>query len=389
VNAFVGNGQLGGPPCPSGTVTLTDGTTQIDGGTFTLNTFGYFEDQANQLPVGTHTLKAVYAGDNSFNGSTSLVDTVIVSQTTTTTTVAASQTAVNSGVPVTLTATVASPSTATASAAQEPTGHVQFFSGGTALGAPVTVTGGANMSTSPATAQATATLTTSTLASGNDVITAQYLGDSNYAASTVSAGVTVSVSTAGINLAPATNTVTIPISAPGMSNTQVITVTGSNLVSADNVTLICAVTASPAGAVYPPTCNVFGTPDMNFSSPNIINLSATATTGNATMTVSTTPVTARVNPLRGPQGPNWFLVSEVGAFIACFFLLGISRQKRRSVVLLAMLLFAVLAVGTGCGSSYGGGGGNPGTTTGTYTIMVTATPASGVAQSTMIAVNVQ
>jgi hypothetical protein len=88
-----------------------------------------------------------------------------------------------------------------------------------------------------------------------------------------------------------------------------------------------------------------------------------------------------------PAGPNWFLLSEIGAFIACFFLLGISAQKRRGLVFLAMLLFAVMAVGTGCGSSSSSS--NPGTATGAYTVTVTATPSSGAAQTTAIAVNVQ
>jgi hypothetical protein len=269
---------------------------------------------------------------------------------------------------------------------------VQFFVGPAALGSPVTVTGGVNTSNTPATAQAIATLTTSTLPSGTDMITAQYNGDNNYTASATTTGVSINVSTAGINLAPATGTVTIPISAAGMSNTQVITVTGSNIVSTDNVALTCAVSNSPAGAVYPPTCSMFGAPDSNFTAPNIINLTAAneTTGGTATMTVATTPKTAAVfRPTSRPPSPNWFLVSEVGAFIACFFLLGISAQKRRSLVLLGMLIFAVLAVGTSCGSAYNGsGGGNPGTTLGTYTITVTATPQSGAAQTTTIMVKV-
>jgi hypothetical protein len=57
---------------PTGTVTLTDslngGTAlPLDGGTFKLNSFGYFEDQAIQLAVGTHTISAAYSGDNSFS----------------------------------------------------------------------------------------------------------------------------------------------------------------------------------------------------------------------------------------------------------------------------------------------------------------------------------
>jgi hypothetical protein len=353
-----------------------------------------FEDQPNQLTAGVHNLKAVYSGDNSFSPSTpstSGTATVTVAQAMTTTTVTADQTAVNSGIPVTLTATVATTSGATANATQEPTGTVQFLlPGGVALGSPVTVTGGVNSTTMFA--QATASMTTSFPTSGSDTISAQYNGDNNYTASATTTPVTINVSTAGINLAPATGTVTIPISAPGMSGTQLITVTGSSIVSTDNVTLTCAVTTSPTGAVYPPTCNAFGVPDSNFTAPNIINLTTAneSTGGTATMTVATTPKTAAVfRPTSRPLSPNWFLVSEVGAFIACFFLLGISAQKRRGVVLLAILIFAVMAVGTSCGSAYnGGGGGNPGTTLGTYTITVTATPASGAAQTTTITVKV-
>jgi hypothetical protein len=172
-----------------------------------------------------------------------------------------------------------------------------------------------------------------------------------------------------------------------------MTVTGSNIVSIDNVTLTCAVTASPMGALDPPTCNAFGAPDSNFMAPNIINLTTAneTTGGNATMTVATTPKTSGVfRPTSRPLGPNWFLVGEVGAFIACFLLLGISAQKRRGLVLLAMLIFAVIAVGTSCGSPNNISiSGNPGTTIGMYTITVTATPVSGAAQTTAITVNVQ
>jgi hypothetical protein len=108
------------------------------------------------------------------------------------------------------------------------------------------------------------------------------------------------------------------------------------------------------------------------------------------MTVASTAAQGIVfRPASRPQGPNLFLVSEVAAFIACFFLLGITAQKRRRFVLLAMLLFAVIAVGTGCGSSNTGGTTTPATTVGTYTVTVTATPAGATAQTTAVTVNVQ
>ena len=376
---------IGGPDCPTGMVTVKDGATPLDAGTFTLNSLGFFEDQPIQLSVGTHNIVAVYAGDNSFTGSTSTTDTVTVTKASTTTTVSANPNSVAAGGTVALTATVDSPSNAIASLAQEPTGTVQFLKGGTPFGAPVAVVG----STTSLTAQATATMAAAALPNGQNQITAQYLGDSNYAASAVSTAVTVSVGVPGINLSASTGT--INISAPGQSGTQLITVSAANGFTG-SVTLSCAVTSSPSGAVYPPTCS-FGTPGQNFTAPSTITLSATNTSGNATLTVISTAAHAGVfRPASRPAGPNWFLTSEIGAFIACFFLLGISAQKRHSFVLLAMLLFAVMAVGTGCSNPYGGGGGGggiPGTTKGAYTVTVTATPAGATAQTTAIAVNVQ
>jgi hypothetical protein len=237
-------------------------------------------------------------------------------------------------------------------------------------------------------AQATATIPAAALPNGHNQITAQYSGDSNYLGST-SAPITVDVGVPGINLSSSTGTINIP--APGQSGTPspLITVSAANGFTGA-VTLSCAVSSSPSGAVSPPTCS-FGMPGQNFTAPNVITLSSANTSGNATMTVASSAAQGIVfRPTSRPRGPNWFLVSEVGAFIACFFLLGISAQKRRSFVLLSMLLFAVMAVGTGCGNSNSGGSGShPATTTGAYTMTVTATPAGGTAQTTAVTVNVQ
>jgi hypothetical protein len=59
---------------PTGTVLLTDtfngSTGPLDGGTFKLNSAGYFEDQPIQLAAGAHSIQAAYQGDNSFNKTT-------------------------------------------------------------------------------------------------------------------------------------------------------------------------------------------------------------------------------------------------------------------------------------------------------------------------------
>lgn len=378
--------SVGGPPCPTGTVTVKDGSNLLDAGTFSLNSLGFFEDQPIQLPVGTHSIVAVYAGDNSFTGSTSATDTVTVTQAVTTTTLSANPTSVAAGGAVTLTATVNTQSNATAGATQEPTGTVQFLLAGNPIGGPVTVAGGVNAITSFA--QATATLIPSpALANGQHQITAKYSGDSNYTNST-SAAITVSVGVAGINLSPSTGTINIP--APGQSGTQLVTAAASNGFTG-SVTLSCAVTSSPSGAVDLPTCS-FGTPDQNFTAPSTITLSATNTSGNATMTVATIAAhSVLFRPGSRPAGPNWtwMLIGEIGALITYFFLMGIPAQKRRGFMILAMSVFVLTAVGIGCGSSSGGGS-TPGTTAGGYTVTVSATTSGSVpAQTAAIAVNVQ
>jgi ABC-type transporter Mla subunit MlaD len=83
------------------------------------------------------------------------------------------------------------------------------------------------------------------------------------------------------------------------------------------------------------------------------------------------------------------LIAEIGAALACMFLLTITSRKRRSMVTLAAVLFMVLAAVTGCATSNNNGGGNPGTTLGAYTVTVTATPSSGTAQTSAITVNVK
>jgi pseudomonalisin len=112
---------------------------------------------------GINSVVAVYAGDgnNLTSTSTALTETVITASTVTVTVSAASVTA---GQSLTLTATVTGAS---------PTGTVQFYSNGVALGSPVTLVNGIAVLT-----------TTGLTTTGQDMITATYSGDSNNAANT-------------------------------------------------------------------------------------------------------------------------------------------------------------------------------------------------------------
>ena len=45
-----------------------------------LNRHGFFEDQPIQLPAGSHSIVAAYAGDNSYTASTSPADAISITK---------------------------------------------------------------------------------------------------------------------------------------------------------------------------------------------------------------------------------------------------------------------------------------------------------------------
>jgi hypothetical protein len=157
-------------PCPTGTVTVTDNGSPLNdwpnAGTPNatnapkLNNQGIAEDQPIQLPVGSHSIAATYAGDPNYQTSTSNTLSVTVAKASTTTTVASSVGTISSGATVTLTALVTTPSNGAG-----PTGTVTFTNGSASLGTGTcAATSGANNpngtnGTTAGTAFCTATLT--------------------------------------------------------------------------------------------------------------------------------------------------------------------------------------------------------------------------------------
>jgi subtilase family serine protease len=374
---------------PTGTVTLTDslngGTTlPLDGGTFKLNSFAFFEDQTIQLPAGTHAIKASYLGDNSFSPSGPASGVITITPAATTTTVSANPVAAAAGTNVVLTATVSTQSNATANASQEPSGSVQFFANGASLGT-VPVVGGV----SPTTffAQGVATLPTSTLPSEQNAITAKYLGDTNYAPSAVSSSVTVTIGSSAINVVPGCTSSTITITAPGQSGSCLITVTGPGGF-AGSVALSVVGKSAPPSAVDTPTCT-FGAPSQNFTPPGTITLTPSSETGNATLTCASQAASRiLLRPASRPMGRTWPLAGAALSLACIFFLLSVPKQRRWSYAPLALVV-VVIAAAVACGGGSSGGVTNPGTTTGAYTFTVTATPSGGTSAQTTITVNVQ
>ncbi len=177
----------GATGCPGGDVTLTNNSSPLDAGTYTLNGYGYVEDQAVQLPGGTNSVKASYAGDESFNASsvTSAI-TVAPAATTTSAPSVLSGTAVGQAVELQVNVN-------TSSFGAAPTGTVTFYANGTALNGTSNLTGNPSIGYYPASGIGTLNSDSNAFPSpGSYTLTAKYSGDINYGSST-STGNTISV----------------------------------------------------------------------------------------------------------------------------------------------------------------------------------------------------
>lgn len=143
---------------PSGTVAFSAngvqlGSAPLQAGTATYATSG--------LGAGTYLITAVYAGATEFEASTSSPLTEVVNPRPSSTAIAGSGSPSVLGTSVTFTATVSS-------AGPSPSGTVQFYDSGTAIGPAV-----------PLSSTAVATYSTTTLALGEHSIAALYSGDNN------------------------------------------------------------------------------------------------------------------------------------------------------------------------------------------------------------------
>ena len=342
---------LSGHGVASGSVLFTDNGGDI-GAFFSLNSEGSASTAQGvfTIPVGQQSIVAHYNGDFGFNASDSVAVPITVTQASTTAAVVSSSSSVAQGSPVTLTATIS-----TNSGGLRPTGTMTFLSGGTPIAnpgnpAPAGGNDGSGNIQSGAffAAQAAATLVTD-LPIGQDLITAQYSGDSNYTG-TISLATTVNVQ-ADFALAAAAPSITI--ANPGGSGTVMLTVTGQPGFSGT----INFSGASCLGLPRESTCS--------------FNPASVTSNGSTTLTVSTTA--AHSAKLEGPAG----LSTSLGATLAGIFLLG-SGSRRRSwnwSRLLSLIAIVCLITIASCGGGSGAGGRNndPGTPAGTSTVTVTAT----------------
>jgi pseudomonalisin len=269
----------------------------------------------------------------------------------TTLTVAAAANPIVAGQSTTFTATL-TPGTSSSA----PTGTVQFYANGAAIGSAVTLSGDTAMSASQ-------TFPTA----GTDDITAVYSGDTNFAAATspelsliVEAATAtgtfrLDVSPIALSAAPQINT--------SSTSTSVVTVTSLNALTG-GVALSCTVTPITA---TPPTCS------LSLAS---VTLAANGTASSTLSIVSSGGSSAcSTSEVRKP---SWFAGASGGVVLASLALFLFPGQRRRRL-LRGMAMACVMVIGLGCLGGCGGSNASTacpavvsgGTTAGSYIVRVT------------------
>ena len=307
---------------PGGSVTFTDGGTNVSGA-LGLGAGGVVNyTPPNPLAAGPHTVTATYTGDSNFAGGVATYS-VTVNADTTSTTITPSASTVNLGVLETYTAQVSmTPNTG------NPPGTVTFTDSVTG-----TLCSGVALSAANP-AQATCPYTYSTVgASSTHNVTATFVSSSGNVSGSSSAAATVTVNKATVTLGsvsanPATNP--ILYGAQVQYQVGVTPASPSPAYSAsivqfyDNGTALGAPVSVAAGVATTPTLTpTVGTHSITAQFMGDTNYATSAVTGplsfvvnkaTPTFTVTGTPITATYGGT--VPGPATFLVNAVGSGIA-------------------------------------------------------------------------
>ncbi len=421
---------------PTGLVTFQDGASTLGTGTLSGGTATF---TTSALGTGAHSITAIYSGDASFMGSTSLVLTQTVNQATSSTSVASSNNPSLLGTAVTLTASV------TSSAAITPTGTVTFQDGAATLGTG-TLSGGM------------ATITPSALAAGAHSITAIYGGDANFTGSTspvltqtvnqatsstsvassnnpslLGAAVTLTASVTSSATGTPTGTVTfqdgVATLGTGTLSGGTATFTTSGLAGgAHSITAVYGGDATFAGSTSPVLTQTVADFSLSVSPTSITAAAGSTTTYAITITpvggfnqtisfqcggaptLATCMAPASVSAIGGsyapfnvtvkttaaslappgapapnPGGSSRVMLEWLLALTACGILICVAAPRRSRAWRVSSVAMLVLLVCAGCATTKFGStsGTNPGTAPGTYPLTLTGTSGSSSHSTTL------
>jgi hypothetical protein len=341
---------------PTGTLTFSD---TFSGGTSTLlsvplNSKGNAVAQETHLALGNHTLNVSYSGDASFSASVAGPVSVTVAKGPTQTILFIPTGALpNSS--VVLQAIVLP------NGAIDPTGTVQFFSGKTALGIPVQAK------------NLIATLTTTQLAKGPDVITGVYSGDANFVGST-SGAATIVIGNPDFLISANPGNMTISGSSPGVTNVLLTPAAGLGFVGA--VSLSCSGLPMGSTCTFQPA-----QPALDGFMPLTVAVH-----------ISRPSLQTAEMPVISGDGQRGFAQALGGTALACAFLLAWPTKKPRRALGIIVVLAGFLGAATGCSSNSSASGAPGGASPNSFIATVTAsggTGAQAVSHSVTVAVTVQ
>jgi hypothetical protein len=271
---------------------------------------------AQAISAGSHTISAAYTSNSSKLAGSMGSTTTNISVASTTLTVNASLSVVGLGSSIALTAT------ANTLVPESPMGQVTFFSNNVPVGNANLVGG-------------VATLNTTALPAGTDLITAMYAGDGNFTGSTTTSSVTVTVIVPGFTL---TASPAILMVSAGGSGTSIVTLSAVNTFG--GTVTFTATGLSPGGSA-------------SFSPATVI----VPTNGTVTTTVTVTAGKSQAQLYR--HGAPSQEGSSIRYVLLLFPVLMLSRKKLRKhaslsswMVLLGVLsLLPVMAGLMGCGNN--------------------------------------
>lgn len=348
-----------GEATPTGSVTLSSGSYSAQQ---TLSSgAAIFTIPSGALPIGVDVLTATYTPDSA--GSVVYLMTTQTSLITVTSSAAGTASVLVTPAAITITDQMSDSvavSVSGPSGQATPTGSISFTAG--SYSAVKSLVSGSMSFTIPAGA----------LSSGNNTVTASYLGDTLYGSSTGTATITEAVAALTV---PAPN----PVTAGGSVTSNVTLSAGSSY--AGTMALTCTLTSSPSGAQSLPSCSV---------SPANLTIAA-AGTGSTVVTVKTTAASTST----AANTLNPFLrIGGGGVAFAGLFLLGVPSRRRRLASMLILLVFFAVAGIIGCGGGKSSGGGTttiPATTSGQYTFTITGTDTASakITTSTKFSITVQ